>query len=90
MPSGREGHHGIHRRDHHDAPATPLPAHLLGGSLAAVEDAVQIDAHDEVPVFGSDLGQPLPARHPGIRHEDVERTEQRDRLRDETYVLLGS
>jgi hypothetical protein len=67
-----------------------LAPHLGSGGAAAVEDAVQVDAHDEVPVVSRDVRERLPACDPGVRDEGVQTPEALDSLGDEPFVLLGA
>src|SRR5262249_15542744 len=58
-------------------------------SAAAKDGAVEVHAHDEVPIGLSDLGQLLPPRNTGVRDEDVETSHGRNGLDHQPLVLLG-
>ena len=83
-----ERHHRVHGRGDHDPAALAVLPHVRGGRATTVENTVQVHVHDRVPVLARDVGEPLPAGHTGIRHEDIEPAEPLDDFGDEPLVLL--
>ena len=81
-------HDGVDGGSDDDPSPAPLAAHLCGGGAAAKEATVQVHADDRIERLGSHIGKLLPARHPGIRTEDIEPSEPPRRLRHQAVATV--